>query len=168
MFALEASSCNPTDDGCRARIASAAPCARGCPLWSPQVSDSLLREQACCGSRAELLLLALLLAFHQLALLGLQNPFRECYLAQALCVGLAFDRLGHALRVKSRISSPPQYPVSLGPPLLALIEINKNKNETHFYETQKQNQMDPGGHHNDRLAPDPLAPRLAHGSCDAF
>ena len=59
-----------------------------------KISDSLLREQACCGSRAELLLLALLLAFHQLALLGLQNPFRECYLAQALCVGLAFDRLG--------------------------------------------------------------------------
>ena len=42
-----------------------------------KISDSLLREQACCGSRAELLLLALLLAFHQLALLGLQNPFRE-------------------------------------------------------------------------------------------
>ena len=82
--------------------ASAAPCARGCPLWSPQVSDSLLREQACCGSRAELLLLALLLAFHQLALLGLQNPFRECYLAQALCVGLAFDRLGQLTRGHER------------------------------------------------------------------
>ena len=35
---------------------------------------------------------------------------------------------------------------------MLFIEINKNKNETDFYETQKQNQMDPGGHHNDRAA----------------